>query len=109
MIRAVNLAGGFIVASGMLCVGALAIAIGSFLDGDLERGLLMAAVSVFAGWMTTAIHQFQRRMTGIDEVVRQARQRVDHAEKVLSEMRQLSNRLRSSSSTEKREEDRTIH
>ena len=103
------MAGGFIVASGTLCLGSLGVAIASLLHGDVPQSLLMAAVSVFAGWMTTAIHQFQNRMTGIDEVVRQARERVDRADQAISEMRQLSDRLRAASATDDSEEDRTVH
>ena len=109
MMPKMNLAGGFIAAAGTLSVSCLGVAVGSFLQGDLEQGLLMTAVSVFAGWMGTAIYQFQRRMTGIDEVVRQARQRVEQTDHALSEMRQLSNRLRTRSTTEDSEENRTIH
>jgi hypothetical protein len=66
-------------------------------------------VAVFAGWMATAIHQFQQRLAAMDEVVRQGRRRVEQSEAVLEEMRRLAKSLRASSSVDDNEEDRTVH
>jgi hypothetical protein len=104
-----SLAGGFMAIAATLSVGCLGIAAGSFFQGDLEQALLMTAVAVFAGWLATAILQFQRRMSGIDEVVRQARQKVQQVDQSVQEMRQLAQRLRGTPAAEDSEEDRTIH
>lgn len=81
----------------------------SFRAGDVGQGLLLLAVAIFAAWMAGAIHQFQQRLAGIDEVVRQARSRVEQSEKVLAEMRELARRLRAGAEPRSNEEDRTIH
>ncbi|MGH7820291.1 MAG: hypothetical protein ACREQ9_10990 [Candidatus Binatia bacterium] len=104
-----RVARGFIAAATALSLGCIAVALASFLAGDLEQGLLVTAIAIFAAWMVVAIHQFQSRISGIDEVVRQARQRVEQSDQTLAEMRQLAQRLRASSSAEDSEENRTIH
>jgi hypothetical protein len=69
----------------------------------------MAAVAVFAAWMAMAIRQFQQRIAAIDEVVRQARSRVQQADQALIEMRHLAQRLRGTAAADDTEEDRTLH
>ena len=100
---------GFVAAALLLCLGSAAMALASFLKGDLGQGFLLSAVSIFSGWMAAAVQQFQQRIAGIDEVVHQARRRVEQSETVLAEMRQLARRLRATASPEDNEEDRTIH
>ena len=100
---------GFVLVAMALCSGAALMAVASFLHDDLGHGLLLSAVSIFAGWMAAAIHQFQQRIAEIDEIVNQARHRVEHSDAVLAEMRNLARRLRASASQEENEENRTIH
>ena len=90
----------FVVVAGVLAAGSLVLAV---------PGLLLVGVAVFAGWMATAIHQFQQRLAAMDEVVRQGRRRVEQSEAVLEEMRRLAKSLRASSSVDDNEEDRTVH
>jgi hypothetical protein len=92
-----------------LAAGASVAALQSYLESDVAHGFLLTAVAVFSGWMATAIHQFQERLSGIDEVVRQARRRVEQSEQTLAEMRQLALRLRSQPRDDESEEDRTLH
>ena len=99
----------FVVVAGVLSAGSLILAVPSLVEGDFGQGLLLAGVAVFAGWMATAIHQFQQRLGAMDEVVRQGRHRVDQSEAVLEEMRRLAKSLRTSSSVDDNEEDRTVH
>lgn len=99
----------FVVVAAVLATGSLVLAVPSLGDGDFGQGFLLVGVAVFAGWMATAIHQFQQRLAAMDEVVRQGRQRVEQSEAVLEEMRRLAKSLRSSSSVDDNEEDRTVH
>jgi len=87
----------------------LVLAVPSLGEGDFGQGLLLVGVAVFAGWMATAIHQFQQRLAAMDELVRQGRRRVEQSEAVLEEMRRLAKSLRASSSVDDNEEDRTVH
>lgn len=98
----------FMAAATSLCAVSLVLACLSLVGGDVGQGLLLAGVAIFAGWMASAIHQFQSRLSGIDEVIRQGRRRVEQSELVLEEMRRLARTLRASSEEEK-EEDRTVH
>ena len=99
----------FVVVAAMLSAGSAMLAMPSLMDHDFGQGLLLVGVAVFAGWMATAIHQFQQRLAGIDEVVRQGKRRVEQSEAVLEEMRRLAKTLRASSSVDDNEEDRTVH
>ncbi len=99
----------FVVVAAVLSAGSLILAVPSLGDGDFGQGLLLVGVAVFAGWMATAIHQFQQRLAAMDEVVRQGRRRVEQSEAVLEEMRRLAKSLRTSSSVDDNEEDRTVH
>ena len=99
----------FVVVAAVLSASSALIAVPSLLNGDFGQGLLLVGVAVFAGWMATAIHQFQQRLAGIDEVVRQGKRRVEQSEAVLEEMRRLAKTLRASSSVDDNEEDRTVH
>lgn len=98
----------FIVAAATLSAVSLVLAATSLVGGDVSQGLLLIGVAIFAGWMASAIHQFQGRLLGIDEVIRQGRRRVEQSELVLEEMRRLARTLRASAEEEK-EEDRTVH
>jgi hypothetical protein len=98
----------FMAAAISLSVVSLALAAMSVLAGDVSQGALLVGVAIFAAWMASAIHQFQSRLSGIDEVIRQGRRRVEQSELVLEEMRRLARTLRASSEEEK-EEDRTVH
>ena len=99
----------FVLIAAMLSAGSLVLAVPSLGDGDFGQGLLLLGIAVFAGWMATAIHQFQQRLAAMDEVVRQGRRRVEQSEAVLEEMRRLAKSLRASSSADDNEEDRTVH
>ena len=99
----------FVLVAAVLGTTSALLAVPSLLEGDFGQGLLLAGVAVFAGWMATAIHQFQQRLAGIDEVVRQGKRRVEQSEAVLEEMRRLAKSLRASSSADENEEDRTVH
>lgn len=102
----------FIAAAVVLSVGSAVAAIACFASDDpgtFAHGTLLLAVSIFTGWMATAIHQFQQRLSAIDEVVRQGRRRMDQSDQALKEMRQLARQIRSSSQVDENEEDRTIH
>jgi hypothetical protein len=100
---------GFMTAALILCTGSAITAAASFFEGDSAHGLLLSAVAIFAGWMAAAIYQFQHRLEGIDEVVRQARRRVEQSDAVLAEMQQLARRLRAASQHDENEGDRTLH
>jgi len=106
---AIHVTGILAAVAAALAFGSLGVAVGSLAQGELEQSILMFTVAVFAAWMATAIRQFQQRITGIDEVVRQARERVREAEVALTEMRQLAQKVRSASSVDDSEENRTIH
>ena len=100
----------FIFAATVLSAASAAAAVASFVGGDAKDGFLLAGIAVFTAWMATAIHQFQQRIEGIDEVVRQGRSRVEQSEALLEEMRKVARRMSSSASSEdEKEEDRTIH
>jgi hypothetical protein len=99
----------FVLVAAVLSAGSLILAVPSLGDGDFGQGLLLVGVAVFAGWMATAIHQFQQRLAAMDEVVRQGRRRVEQSEAVLEEMRRLAKSLRTSSAVDDNEEDRTVH
>jgi hypothetical protein len=99
----------FVVVAAVLAADSLVLAVPSLGEGDFGQGLLLVGVAVFAGWMATAIHQFQQRLAAMDEVVRQGRRRVEQSEAVLEEMRRLAKSLRASSSVDDNEEDRTVH
>jgi len=71
--------------------------------------MLLVGVAVFAGWMATAIYQFQERLTGVDEVVRQGKQRVEQSEAAVEEMRRLARSIRTTPPRDDGEEDRTVH
>ena len=98
----------FVGAAAALGVSAAALAISTLAQGDLAQGFLLAGVAVFSGWMATAIHQFQERLAGIDEVVRQGKRRVEQSDLILEEMRRLARTLRASAASDE-EEDRTVH
>ena len=72
----------FVLVAAVLGTTSALLAVPSLLEGDFGQGLLLAGVAVFAGWMATAIHQFQQRLAGIDEVVRQGKRRVEQSEAV---------------------------
>ncbi|MGH7823061.1 MAG: hypothetical protein ACREQ9_25155 [Candidatus Binatia bacterium] len=99
----------FVVAAAALTSLSVSLAIPSLIAGDFSQGLLLVGVAVFSGWMATAIHQFQHRLSAIDEVVRQGKRRVEQSDLVLEEMRKLARSLRSSSRADETEEDRTVH
>lgn len=99
----------FLAAAAALSAGSAALAVPSLLAGDFGQGLLLAGVAVFAGWMAIAIHQFQQRLAGIDEVVRQGQRRVEQSQATLEEMRRLARSIRSSAPRDDGEEDRTVH
>jgi hypothetical protein len=99
----------FVVVAALLGATSALLAVSSVLERDFGQGLLLAGVAVFAGWMATAIHQFQQRLAGIDEVVRQGKRRVEQSEAVLEEMRRLAKSMRAASSVDENEEDRTVH
>jgi hypothetical protein len=99
----------FWMAATALCASAAVLAVPTIAGGDFGQGLLLAGVCVFAGWMATAIHQFQQRLAGIDEVVRQGKRRVEQSEAALEEMRRLAKSIRASSASDDGEEDRTVH
>ncbi len=99
----------FVLIAAVLSAGSLVLAVPSLGEGDFGQGLLLLGIAVFAGWMATAIHQFQQRLAAMDEVVRQGRRRVEQSEAVLEEMRRLAKSLRASSSVDDNEEDRTVH
>lgn len=99
----------FWMAATALCACAAVLAVPTIAKGDFAQGLLLVGVSVFAGWMATAIHQFQQRLAGIDELVRQGKRRVEQSEAALEEMRRLAKSIRSSSAADDGEEDRTVH
>jgi hypothetical protein len=99
----------FLAVAAALSASSAALALPSIFGGDFGQGLLLVGVAVFAGWMAMAIHQFQQRLAGIDEVVRQGRRRVEQSEAVLEEMRRLAKSLRAATSVDDNEEDRTVH
>jgi hypothetical protein len=99
----------FLAAAAGLSVISIALAVPALVDADFGQGLLLLGVAVFSGWMATAIHQFQQRLTGIDEVVRQGKRRVEQSEAALEEMRRLAKSIRTASSADESEEDRTVH
>ncbi|MEA2625202.1 MAG: hypothetical protein QOD06_1247 [Candidatus Binatota bacterium] len=102
------LARAFIAAALALSAGSAAVAMVSFSDGNVRDGFLLSGVAVFTGWMASAIQQFQQRLHGIDEVVRQGRTRVEQSDALLEEMRRVARRLNAGAEDDK-EEDRTIH
>ncbi len=99
----------FWTAATALCGCAAVLALPTIAGGDFGQGFMLLGVSVFAGWMATAIHQFQQRLAGIDEVVRQGNRRVEQSEAALEEMRRLAKSLRANSGSDESEEDRTVH
>ncbi|HSD10265.1 MAG TPA: hypothetical protein VLF14_04725 [Candidatus Binatia bacterium] len=99
----------FLAVAAALSMSSAVLALPSLLGGDFGQGLLLVGVAVFAGWMAMAIHQFQERLAGIDEVVRQGKRRVEQSEAVLAEMRRLAKSLRGTTSVDDNEEDRTVH
>jgi hypothetical protein len=99
----------FLAVAAALSASSAVLALPSLFGGDVGQGLLLVGVAVFAGWMAMAIHQFQQRLAGIDEVVRQGRRRVEQSEAVLEEMRRLAKSLRAATSVDDTEEDRTVH
>ena len=99
----------FVIVAAALGATSALLAASSILERDFSQGLLLAGVAVFAGWMATAIHQFQQRLAAIDEVVRQGKRRVEQSEAVLEEMRRLAKSMRTASSADENEEDRTVH
>ncbi len=99
----------FVAVAAALSFLSASLAIPSLADGDFSQGLLLCGVAVFSGWMATAIHQFQHRLSAIDEVVRQGKRRVEQSDLILEEMRKLARSLRSSSRVDENEEDRTVH
>ena len=99
----------FVMVAAGLSLTSVLLALPSLVGGDFGQGLLLVGVAVFAGWMATAIHQFQLRLAGIDEVVRQGKRRVEQSEAVLEEMRRLAKSLRATSQVDDNEEDRTVH
>ena len=99
----------FVAVAAALSLLSASLAIPSLLAGDFSQGLLLSGVAVFSGWMATAIHQFQHRLSAIDEVVRQGKRRVEQSDLILEEMRKLARSLRSSSRADESEEDRTVH
>ena len=99
----------FLVVAAALSAASALLAVPTLVGGDFGQGSLLVAVAVFAGWMATAIHQFQQRLAGIDEVVRQGKRRVEQSEAALEEMRRLAKSLRATSSADDNEEDRTVH
>ena len=99
----------FLTVAVALSVSSALLALPSLVGGDLGQGLLLVGVAIFAGWMATAIHQFQQRLAGIDEVVCQGKRRVEQSEAVLEEMRRLAKSLRGAASVDDNEEDRTVH
>ncbi|MBI2963767.1 MAG: hypothetical protein HYY35_08440 [Deltaproteobacteria bacterium] len=109
LISADTLARLFLIAAATLSAVSATLAIPSLLGGDFGQGLLLVGVSVFSGWMASAIHQFQRRLAGIDEVIRQGKRRVEQSETALEEMRRLAKSIRSASAGDDGEEDRTVH
>lgn len=109
LIPADVLAGLFLVAAAALSAFSAILAVPSLLGGDFGQGLLLVGVAVFAGWMATAIQQFQQRLAGIDEVLRQGKRRVEQSETALEEMRRLAKSIRSASASDDGAEDRTVH
>jgi hypothetical protein len=99
----------FLFAAALLSALSAILAVPSLIAGDFGQGLLLIGVAVFAGWMATAIHQFQLRLAGIDEVVRQGKRRVEQSEAALEEMRRLAKSIRATSTSDESEEDRTVH
>ncbi len=99
----------FLIAAAALSAFSATLAVPSLLSGEFGQGLLLVGVAVFAGWLTTAIHQFQQRLAGIDEVIRQGKRRVEQSESALEEMRRLAKSIRSASASDDGEEDRTVH
>lgn len=99
----------FVAAASLLGAVSASIAIFRFAEGDIQDGLLLSAVAVFTGWMATAITQFQARLEGMDEVIRQGRDRVEQTDAALEEVRNTARRLRASSSESDRSERRTVH
>ena len=99
----------FVILAAALAATSALLAASSILEQDFSQGLLLAGVAVFAGWMATAIHQFQQRLAAIDEVVRRGKRRVEQSEAVLEEMRRLAKSMRTASSVDENEEDRTVH
>jgi hypothetical protein len=99
----------FLAIAATLSATSALLAVPSLLTQDFGQGLLLVGVAVFAGWMATAIHQFQQRLTGIDEVVLQGKRRIEQSEAALEEMRRLARSIRASSPNDDSEEDRTVH
>src|SRR5262245_27065021 len=99
----------FLAVAAVLSASSAVLALPSIFGGDYGQGLLLVGVAVFAGWMAMAIHQFQQRLAGIDEVVRQGKRRVEQSEAALEEMRRLAKSLRAATSVDDNEEDRTVH
>ena len=90
----------------LLSAVSLIAAIIGFLDGDRVTALLGTTVGVFAGWMASAIVQFQQRMSAIDRLVEEAQRRIDHSDRVIGEVRRLTDQARNDSPPT---EDRSVH
>jgi len=97
------------VAAAMLGAAAGAMAIVRYGEGNVKDGLLLTGVALFTAWMATAIAQFQARLEGIDEVVRQGKERVDQTDALLEEMRGVARRLRTANPDAEKSERRTVH
>ena len=109
VISAETVARVFLIAAATLSATSALLAVPSLLAADFGQGFLLVGVAIFAGWMATAIHQFQQRLSGIDEVVRQGKRRVEQSEAALEEMRRLAKSIRTTSTADESEEDRTVH
>lgn len=90
----------------LLSAASFVAAVLGLLEGDQVTALLGATVAVFAGWMATAIVQFQERMSAIDRLVDEAQRRIDHSDRVIGEVRRLADQARGDDAGA---EDRTVH
>lgn len=99
----------FIAAASILAAVSASMAIFQLADGDFKDAVLLGAVAIFTAWMATAIAQFQSRLEGIDEVIRQGRERMERTEAALEEMRTTARRLRTSAGQAEKAERRTVH
>jgi hypothetical protein len=99
----------FIFAAAVLAVASGSAAIIRYAQGDFKDGLALSGVAVFTGWMATAIFQLQSRLQGIDEVIREGKERVEQTDAALEEMRRMARRVRTSASEDDKSERRTLH
>jgi hypothetical protein len=99
----------FIAAATALAAASASVAIIRYAQGDFKDGLMLSGVAVFTAWMATAIAQLQARLQGIDEVIREGKERVEQTDAVLEEMRRMARRVRAAGAEDEKAERRTLH